>query len=169
MSNVRPLFADLHPSPVDADAQFDLFWQHYPRKVAKAHARAMWRRLSATERAAALAALPAHVAYWTARATPPEHIPHAGTWLNPSLTPRELYRAQGFPESYRIEFEHEGRPLPKYAQVRMCGNAVPPPVAAALVRANFAHERRMDTAARRIQLAPNHKRSIAFAPGAGAA
>lgn len=84
MSNVRPLFADLHPSPVDADAQFDLFWQHYPRKVAKAHARAMWRRLSATERAAALAALPAHVAYWTARATPPEHIPHAGTWLNPS-------------------------------------------------------------------------------------
>lgn len=50
MSNVRPLFADLHPSPVDADAQFDLFWQHYPRKVAKAHARAMWRRLSATGR-----------------------------------------------------------------------------------------------------------------------
>lgn len=85
------------------------------------------------------------------------------------LTPRELYRAQGFPESYRIEFEHEGRPLPKYAQVRMCGNAVPPPVAAALVRANFAHERRMDTAARRIQLAPNHKRPSAFAPGAGAA
>lgn len=85
------------------------------------------------------------------------------------LQPRELYRAQGFPDDYVIEFEYRGRRLPKHAQVRMCGNAVPPPIAAALVRANFAHERRMETAARRIQLAPNHKRPSAFAPGAGAA
>lgn len=56
------------------------------------------------------------------------------------LQPRELYRAQGFPENYVIEFEHNGRPLPKHAQVRMCGNSVCPPIAAALVRANFAHE-----------------------------
>ena len=57
------------------------------------------------------------------------------------LQPRELYRAQGFPDDYVIEFEHRGRPLPKHAQVRMCGNSVCPPIAAALVRANFAHER----------------------------
>jgi len=57
------------------------------------------------------------------------------------LQPRELFRAQGFPDSYRIEFEHAGRPLPKHAQVRMCGNSVCPPLAAALVRANFGHER----------------------------
>jgi DNA (cytosine-5)-methyltransferase 1 len=57
------------------------------------------------------------------------------------LQPRELYRAQGFPDDYVIEFEHEGRALSKSAQVRMCGNSVCPPVAAALVRANFAHER----------------------------
>lgn len=57
------------------------------------------------------------------------------------LQPRELYRAQGFPDDYVIEFEHEGRPLSKAAQVRMCGNSVCPPVAEALVRANFAHER----------------------------
>jgi DNA (cytosine-5)-methyltransferase 1 len=56
------------------------------------------------------------------------------------LQPRELYRAQGFPESYIIDFEHGGKPLPKAAQVRMCGNSVSPPVAEALVRANFAHE-----------------------------
>ena len=29
------------------------------------------------------------------------------------------------------------RPLPKDAQVRMCGNSVCPPLAAALVRANY--------------------------------
>lgn len=52
------------------------------------------------------------------------------------LRPRELYRAQGFPDSYRIEIEYNGKPLPKTAQVRMVGNSVCPPVAAAIVRAN---------------------------------
>lgn len=55
------------------------------------------------------------------------------------LTPRELYRAQGFPDTYIIDFiTDNGKPLPKAAQVRMCGNSVPPPVYAALVAANFA-------------------------------
>jgi DNA (cytosine-5)-methyltransferase 1 len=54
------------------------------------------------------------------------------------LTPRELYRAQGFPDSYRIDIAFGGRPLPKTAQVRMCGNSVCPPVAAAIVAANCA-------------------------------
>lgn len=58
------------------------------------------------------------------------------------LTPRELYRAQGFPDRYRIDVEHEGRPLTRTAQVRLCGNAVCPPVAAALVRANLAEAAR---------------------------
>lgn len=53
------------------------------------------------------------------------------------LTPRELYRAQGFPEDYAIEISHEGKPLTKTAQVRMCGNSVCPPVAEALVRAQL--------------------------------
>ena len=56
------------------------------------------------------------------------------------LQPRELFRAQGFPDDYVIDFENNGRPLPKHAQVRMCGNSVCPPVAKALVEANFAHE-----------------------------
>lgn len=50
------------------------------------------------------------------------------------LAPRELFRAQGFPDSYRID----GLGLTKTAQVRMCGNSVCPPVAAAIVRANVA-------------------------------
>lgn len=52
------------------------------------------------------------------------------------LEPRELYRAQGFPESYQIAPVIAGKPLPKRAQVRMCGNSVSPPLAAALARAN---------------------------------
>ncbi|OAN53855.1 type II restriction endonuclease subunit M [Paramagnetospirillum marisnigri] len=52
------------------------------------------------------------------------------------LTPRELFSAQGFPESYIIDLEHNGKPLSKRAQVRMAGNSVCPPMAAALVGAN---------------------------------
>ena len=52
------------------------------------------------------------------------------------LQPRELFRAQGFPDSYVIDLVVKGRPLPKAAQVRMVGNSVCPPIAAAIVRAN---------------------------------
>lgn len=63
------------------------------------------------------------------------------------LTPRELYRAQGFPESYRIDTGADGRPLTKTAQVRMCGNSVCPPLARALVAANYAEQQAMRAAA----------------------
>lgn len=52
------------------------------------------------------------------------------------LTPRELYSAQGFPEDYEIEVDCYGNAYPKKEQVARCGNAVPPPFAIALVRAN---------------------------------
>jgi DNA (cytosine-5)-methyltransferase 1 len=52
------------------------------------------------------------------------------------LQPRELYRAQGFPDSYVIDRGVDGRRFTKTEQVRMVGNSVSPPVAAALVRAN---------------------------------
>lgn len=52
------------------------------------------------------------------------------------LQPCELYRAQGFPDGYIIDRGEDGRALTKTEQVRMVGNSVCPPVAAALVRAN---------------------------------
>jgi DNA (cytosine-5)-methyltransferase 1 len=54
------------------------------------------------------------------------------------LQPRELYRAQGFPDDYIIDpvNPETGRPLSKSDQVRMCGNSVCPVMAEALVRAN---------------------------------
>lgn len=54
------------------------------------------------------------------------------------LQPRELYRAQGFPDTYVIERGADGRVLSKEAQVRMCGNSVCPPLARAIVEANYA-------------------------------
>ncbi len=103
----------------------------------------------------------------------PEHFPdpaelvlmwHAGQWwvlvdiTLRMLKPRELFRAQGFPEGYQFERvpdpallfrggkqAADPRDVPLIdlsttAQVRMCGNSVCPKVAEALARANFAHE-----------------------------
>lgn len=53
------------------------------------------------------------------------------------LTPRELYRANGFPDDYKIDRDYTGREYGKTKQVSRCGNAVPPPFAMALVRANL--------------------------------
>lgn len=53
------------------------------------------------------------------------------------LTPRELYRANGFPDDYKIDRDYTGREYGKTKQVARCGNAVPPPFATALVRANL--------------------------------
>ncbi|MDA8378252.1 MAG: DNA cytosine methyltransferase [Planctomycetia bacterium] len=53
------------------------------------------------------------------------------------LQPRELYRAQGFPDDYIIDHGHDGRKFSKSKQVRFCGNSVSPPPAEALIRANY--------------------------------
>lgn len=53
------------------------------------------------------------------------------------LTPRELYAANGFPEDYIIDRDYLGNAYGKTKQVARCGNAVPPPFATALVRANL--------------------------------
>ena len=53
------------------------------------------------------------------------------------LTPRELYAAMGFPPDYIIDRDYTGRPYPKTQQVARCGNAVCPPMATAVVRANL--------------------------------
>lgn len=53
------------------------------------------------------------------------------------LTPRELYRANGFPDDYKIERDYTGAVYGKSKQVARCGNAVPPPFATALVAANL--------------------------------
>lgn len=53
------------------------------------------------------------------------------------LEPHELFAAQGFPKDYVIDRDYNGKKYSKSAQVARCGNAVPPPFAIALVRANL--------------------------------
>lgn len=72
------------------------------------------------------------------------------------LTPRELYRAQGFPDSYVIDRGADGRRLTKTEQVRMVGNSVCPQVAAALVRANVPELIARDD----VRLSPRRKRAM---------
>ncbi|KAF1025010.1 MAG: hypothetical protein GAK29_02179 [Acinetobacter bereziniae] len=52
------------------------------------------------------------------------------------LHPRELYKAQGFPDTYIIEQGHDGKTLSKKDQVFMVGNSVSPYPMAAIARAN---------------------------------
>jgi DNA (cytosine-5)-methyltransferase 1 len=56
------------------------------------------------------------------------------------LSPRELFRAHGFPDSYIIDPPFNGKPLTKTAQYRMVGNSVCPDLAEILVKANVAAE-----------------------------
>ena len=53
------------------------------------------------------------------------------------LEPRELYGCQGFPGDYIIDHDYTGKTYPRSEQVRRCGNAVCPPIPAALVKANL--------------------------------
>ena len=53
------------------------------------------------------------------------------------LEPRELYGCQGFPDDYIIDHDYTGKTYPRSEQVKRCGNAVCPPIPAALVRANL--------------------------------
>jgi DNA (cytosine-5)-methyltransferase 1 len=62
------------------------------------------------------------------------------------LSPRELFRAQGFPDSFLIDPVVSGKSLTKTAQVRMCGNSVCQPIAAAVARAQFVESRTKMTA-----------------------
>lgn len=56
------------------------------------------------------------------------------------LEPRELFSAQGFPDDYQIAPLYRGKPLTKTAQIKMCGNSVCPPLAAAIAGAQFQQE-----------------------------
>jgi DNA (cytosine-5)-methyltransferase 1 len=74
-----------------------------------------------------------------------EGVPHAIVDIGlRMLIARELYRCQGFPDSYIVDVVCDrivrgktvrGR-LPADAQVRMCGNSVPPQLSCAVVAAN---------------------------------
>lgn len=63
------------------------------------------------------------------------------------LAPRELYNAMGFPSDYIIDRDYLGREYGKAKQVARCGNAVSPPMAEAVVRANYKAAQKITTMA----------------------
>jgi len=90
---MHTLFDELTASAQDAAQQaiararavvpmFDDFWAAWPKREAKKDARRAWDKLTAANKAAALAALPAHVARWRREGRARNHIPHPATWLN---------------------------------------------------------------------------------------
>lgn len=57
------------------------------------------------------------------------------------LEPKELFKAQGFPETYIIDRDYTRKAYPKTHQVARCGNSVCPPIAEALVKSNLPEMR----------------------------
>jgi DNA (cytosine-5)-methyltransferase 1 len=66
------------------------------------------------------------------------------------LSPRELARAQGFPDSYILAAPYKGKPLTETAQRHKIGNSVPPDVAEAVIRANCIDALTMPAVKRRL-------------------
>lgn len=54
------------------------------------------------------------------------------------LVALELFRANGFPDDYKVDVVIDGKPISKTNQIRLCGNAVPPQWPEELIAANFA-------------------------------
>jgi hypothetical protein len=79
------LVSDAQPpaAPSKYPADFETWWQTYPRKTGKGAAAKAYRKARRTLSAGSLlAALDAHLAAWQANGKPTEFIPHPATWLN---------------------------------------------------------------------------------------
>ena len=66
-------------------------------------------------------------------------------WFSPDC--KHFSKANGFPPDYIIDRDYTGKAYGKAKQVARCGNAVPPPFATALVKANLPEwcEREIET------------------------
>ena len=78
------------------------------------------------------------------------------------LEPKELYGCQGFPDDYIIDHDYTGKTYPRSEQVRRCGNAVCPPIPAALVRANLP-ELCIAERTPNMRIEPEHTGQLRFA------
>lgn len=65
-----------------ASDDFEVFWELFPKKVAKAYARKIFDRLTPEQKFAAIQAIPIHVRYWKISGRSWDYLPHASTWLN---------------------------------------------------------------------------------------
>jgi len=104
---------------------FDEFWNLYPRKVGKKKCRTAWKNLTQTQRASAITAIGAHVAYWERAGRSSETIPHPTTWIHgeswddeivavrSGIRHTETRQSAGDAAIERIRLKYEQQPLPK--------------------------------------------------------
>lgn len=87
------------PGP-DSTEGFERWWEMYPKKKEKKACLAFWRRMSAADREAALAAIPKHRAFWDREGTDPQYIVYPIRWLrngrwDDDLTPSAPAKRKG--------------------------------------------------------------------------
>ena len=89
---------------------FNIFWDKYPRKVAKFSAKRSWNRLSLKEIDNIINVVDQHILRWKEKEL--QYIPHASTWINQKRFEDELepLAKQGLSnddklEKKRVKFE----------------------------------------------------------------
>ena len=75
-------------------ADFEEFWKHYPRKIAKKPTLLEWNKLTEEEQTKCIEVIHKHVAYWKSTNTEMMYIPHARTWLHQGRYDDELEIAE---------------------------------------------------------------------------
>jgi hypothetical protein len=99
--------------------EFDQFYQHYPRKVARREAEKAWARLSLQDKQKAVDALPTHVKYWDIKGTDKHFIPHPASWLNGARFEDELDLAEHVPQKAVAWWATDDGVMKKAAEVRI--------------------------------------------------
>jgi len=61
---------------------FALFYGLYPRKMARKDAEKAWNKLTPTEQAECLEAMPNYLKYWKIKETAKDYIPYPASFLN---------------------------------------------------------------------------------------
>jgi hypothetical protein len=69
---------------------FAVFYDLYPRKMARKDAEKAWRSMTADEQLKAIEALPQHLKYWKIKETAKDYIPYPASWLRAGRYDDEL-------------------------------------------------------------------------------
>ena len=69
---------------------FAVFYNLYPRKMARKDAEKAWKSMTADEQLKAIEALPQHLKYWKIKETAKDYIPYPASWLRAGRYDDEL-------------------------------------------------------------------------------
>lgn len=88
----------------EPEPSFAEFWRIYPRRLSRAMAERCFAKLPPEDKVAAIAAIPAHIAFWRENASSIQYVPHASTWLNQRRWEDELETALDFAPQKKADF-----------------------------------------------------------------